>query len=56
LIEGDLTELKERIDIVDNQISFINETIKTVDHFLYGIKSRIALEEYLRSGAVKNNY
>lgn len=56
LIEGDLSELKERIDIVENQISFINETIKTVDHCLYGIKSRIALEEYLRSGAVKNNY
>ena len=56
LIEGDLSDLKERIDIVENQISFINETIKTVDHCLYGIKSRIALEEYLRSGAVKNNY
>jgi predicted HTH domain antitoxin len=56
LIEGDLSELKERIDIVENQISFINETIKTVDHCLYGIKSRIALEDYLRSGAVKNNY
>lgn len=56
LIEGDLSDLKERMDIVENQISFINETIKTVDHCLFGIKSRITLEEYLRSGAVKNNY
>ena len=56
LIEGDLSDLKERMDIVENQISFVNETIKTVDHCLYGIKSRIALEDYLRSGAVKNNY
>ncbi len=56
LIDGDLSDLKERIDIVENQVSFINETIKTVDHLLYGIKARIALEEYLRSGAVKNNY
>jgi hypothetical protein len=56
LIEGDLTELKERMEIVETQLSFLNETIKTVDHCLYGIKSRIALEEYLRSGAVKNNY
>ena len=47
LIEGDL---------VDGQISFLNETMKTVDHMLYGVKSRISLEEYLRSGAVKNNY
>lgn len=50
LIEGDLTELKERIDVVDIQISFINETIKSVDHMLYGIRQRISLEEYLRSG------
>lgn len=56
LIEGDLAELKERMDLVDGQISFFNETMKTVDHMLYGVKSRIALEEYLRSGAVKNNY
>ena len=56
LIEGDLAELKERIDLVDGYISFLNETIKTVDFMLYGIKSRIALEEYMRSGAVKNNY
>ena len=56
LIEGDLSELKERMDMVDSQISFFNETMKTVDHMLYGVKSRISLEEYLRSGAVKNNY
>ena len=56
LIEGDLSGLKERMDLVDGQISFFNETMKTVDHMLYGVKSRIALEEYLRSGADKNNY
>ena len=56
LIEGDLSELKERMDLVDGQISFFNETMKTVDHMLYGVKSRISLEEYLRSGAVRNNY
>ena len=56
LMEGDLSELKETIDLVDGQISFLNETMKTVDHMLYGVKSRISLEEYLRSGAVKNNY
>ena len=50
LIEGDLTELKERIDVVDIQISFINETLKSVDFMIYGIKQRISLEEYLRSG------
>jgi hypothetical protein len=55
LVEGDLSEIKERIDMVDGHISFMNETIKTVDHMLYGIRHRIMLEEYMRSGAVKNN-
>jgi len=50
LIDGDLSELKRKIDIVDNQMSFLNETTKTVDHFLYGIKSRISLEEFMRGG------
>ena len=50
LIDGDLSELKRKIDIVDNHMSFMNETVKTVDHFLYGIKSRISLEEFMRGG------
>lgn len=48
LIEGELSELKERIDILDSHISFLNETIKTIDFMIYGVKSRILLEEYLR--------
>lgn len=55
LIEGDLSELKERMDLVDGQISFFNETMKTVDHMLYGIRHRIMLEDYLRSGAVRRD-
>ena len=55
LIEGDLSELKERMDMVDSQISFFNETMKTVDHMLYGIRHRIMLEDYLRSGSVRRD-
>ena len=55
LIEGDLSELKERMDIVEGQISFLNETMKTVDHMLYGVRHRIMLEDYLRSGAVRKD-
>ena len=47
LIEGDLTELKERIDTIECQMSFINDTIKTVDFCLYGIKDRIRLQEFM---------
>lgn len=53
LIDGDLSELKSRIDLVDNQISYMNETSKTIDHMLYGVRSRIQLEDYLRAGSVK---
>lgn len=53
LIDGDLSELKKKIDIVDNHVSFVNETIKTVDFMLYGIKSRISLEEFMRGGGIK---
>ncbi len=55
LIDGDLTELKERIEIVDTQIGFLNETIKTIDHMLYGIRHRIMVEDYLRSGSVRKD-
>jgi hypothetical protein len=50
LIESDLAELKEKIDLVDNHMSYMNETVKTVDHFLFGIKSRISLETFMRGG------
>jgi hypothetical protein len=55
LIEGDLSEIKERVDLMNNQISFLNETIKTVDHMLYGIRHRILLEDYMRSGTVRRD-
>jgi hypothetical protein len=53
LIEGDLTEITEKIDLVESHRKFIDQTIQTVDHCLYGVKSRIALEEYLRGSTVK---
>ncbi len=48
MVDGDLAELKERVEILDNQIKFYNSTIQTIDHGLYGIKSRIQLEEFRR--------
>lgn len=53
LIDGDLSEIKRKIDLVDNHMSFMNETTKTIDHMLYGIKSRISLEEFMRGGGLK---
>jgi hypothetical protein len=53
LIESDLSALKYRMDLLDNHMSFLNETIKSTDHMLYGIRQRIDLENYLREGFVK---
>jgi len=53
LIEGDISHLSEKVDLVESHRKFIDQTIQTVDHMLYGIKSRIALEEYLRASTIK---
>ena len=53
LIDSDLAQIIEKIELVEGHRKFVDQTIQTVDHMLYGIKSRIALEEYLRGGAIK---
>lgn len=55
LIEGDLSDLNERLEIIEGHRKFIDQTMQTVDHMLYGIRQRIALEEYLRNstGSIK---
>lgn len=53
LVESDISEILEKIQLVEGHRKFIDQTIQTVDHMLYGIKSRIALEEYLRGSTVK---
>lgn len=53
LIEGDVSDIVEKIQLVEGHRKFIDQTIQTVDHMLYGIKSRIALEEYLRASTIK---
>jgi hypothetical protein len=53
LIEADLRDIKYRIDLLDNHMSFLNETVKSMDHMLYGIRQRIDLENYLREGVMK---
>jgi len=53
LIEGDLTEISEKIELVEGHRKFLDQTVQTVDHMLYAIKNRIALEDYLRGSTVK---
>ena len=53
MIEADLAEITQKIELVEGHRKFLDQTIQTVDHMLYGIKSRIALEEYLRGSTIK---
>jgi len=53
LIEGDLAELNEKMQLVEGHRKYIDQTVQTVDHMLYGIRQRIALEDYLRGGTIK---
>lgn len=53
LIEGDISAVLEKADLVESHRKFIDQTIQTVDHMLYAIKNRIALEDYLRASTIK---
>lgn len=53
LIEGDLSELMGKMELVEGHRKYIDQTVQTVDHMLYGIRQRIALEDYLRGGTIK---
>ena len=53
LIEGDLADLRERMELVEGHRKYIDQTVQTVDHMLYGIRQRIALEDYLRGSTIK---
>jgi hypothetical protein len=44
----DIADIVERKDLVQNHLEFFRETIRTIDAMCYGIKHRIALEEYKR--------
>lgn len=47
LIESKTAKLKETLDLFENHISFLNESIKTVDNVLFGIKTRVEIEKVL---------
>lgn len=44
-IEGELSQDKYYIDIIENHISYMDQTIKTIDSMIYNITNRIKIEE-----------
>ena len=47
VIEGRTSSTKESLEIFENQISFFNESIKTIDNIIFGIKTRLDIEKTL---------
>lgn len=46
-IENELSDIKERIDLVNNQTRYMENTIKTIDDMIYGIKYRIDISKLI---------
>ena len=47
VIEGRTSSTKESLEIIENQIAFFNESIKTIDNIIFGIKTRLDIEQTL---------
>jgi hypothetical protein len=47
VIEGRTSATKESLEIFENQITFFNESIKTIDNIIFGIKTRLDIEKTL---------
>ena len=47
VIDGRTSSTKEYLEIFENQINFFNESIKTIDSIIFGIKTRLDIEKTL---------
>jgi hypothetical protein len=47
VIDGKTSSTKEYLEIFENQINFYNDSIKTIDNIIFGIKTRLDIEKTL---------
>ncbi len=47
VIEGRTSGIKESLEIFENQVAFFNDSIKTIDNIIFGIKTRLDIEKTL---------
>lgn len=47
VLDGRTSSTKEMLEIFENQLSFFNESIKTIDNIIFGIKTRLDIEKTL---------
>jgi len=46
-LEAELKDEMEKLELIEMQINFLIETVKTIDSIIFGIKNRIELERIL---------
>lgn len=46
-IENELSSLKETIDLINNHANYMDNTIRTIDDMIYGIKYRIDINKLI---------
>lgn len=47
IVDGKTATIKEKLEQIENQISFYAESIKTIDAVLFGIKTRLDVQKLL---------
>jgi hypothetical protein len=45
VIDGKTATTKESLEVFENQVDFFNESIKTIDNIIFGIKTRLDIEK-----------
>jgi hypothetical protein len=45
VLDGRTSDIRESLEIFENQVAFFTESIKTIDNIIFGIKTRIDIEK-----------
>jgi len=48
MVLGDMAAYKYRVDLLENHINHIDQTFKSIENMIFGLKYRLELEDYLR--------
>lgn len=52
-IAGQLADFSYTMELMNHHANYVDETIKTIDNLIYGIKNRIEIEQLLTVGMIK---
>lgn len=46
-IDSDFSDIKQKISFIDNQANYMQDTIKTIDSMIYGVKYKIDIQKLI---------